>query len=72
MLRATKSVKQEPTLQGHWKEVEECGKNNISLQVSDLYSQMRSIWFFKKKKSKSEHCGFLDELAPRTVDWQNV
>lgn len=45
MLRATKSVKQEPTVQGHWKEVKECGKNNISLQVSDLYSQIRLIRF---------------------------
>lgn len=43
MLRATKSVNQEPTVQGPWKEVEECGKNNISLQVYDLYSQVRLI-----------------------------
>lgn len=42
MLRA-KSVKQELTVQGHWKEVEEWGKNNISLQVSDLYSQIRLV-----------------------------
>lgn len=39
VLWVTQSVKQEPTVQVHWKEVEESKANNFSLQMSDLHSQ---------------------------------